>query len=236
MGNYEEKLNIFQKSVDIIFNDPQLLRQVFVHRSYLNEHKGFELDHNERLEFLGDAVLELVTTEYLYLKYKDPEGTLTNWRSALVKGESLSELAGDIGLNDLMLLSKGESKGSDKSRKIILANAMEAFIGAVYLDRGYEVVKKFIHKSLIVKLDKIIEDQLYIDAKSKLQELAQEKFSITPHYDLVSESGPDHNKKFFMACFLDNKKISDGEGRSKQEAEQSAAKLALELFDKIELN
>jgi ribonuclease-3 len=200
-----------------------LLQQVFVHRSYINEHKDFKLDHNERLEFLGDAVLELVVTEYLYLKYSDPEGVLTNWRSALVKGDSLSNLASKLNMQDYLLLSKGESKSEGKGRKIILANSFEALLGAIYLDKGYDIVKKFICKKLVINLPEIIENQLYIDSKSKLQEVIQEKISITPKYNLLKEYGPDHSKKFVMGVYIDDKLIGQGEGNSKQDAEQKAA-------------
>jgi len=227
MNNLEK----IQESIKIKFSDINLLKQVFVHRSYLNEHKDFELDHNERLEFLGDAVLELVVTEYLYKNFKEPEGMLTTWRSALVKGESLSEIAEKLHIDDYLLLSHGESKSTGKGRKLILANAFEALIGAIYLDKGYKEVSKFINNFLIIKLDKIITNGLYIDAKSKLQEIAQDKYTITPHYDVISESGPDHAKEFVIGVYLENKKIGEGKGSSKQIAEQDAAKVALDSFN-----
>jgi len=213
----------FEKVININFKNKDLLQQVFVHRSYINEHKNFNLEHNERLEFLGDAVLELVVTEYLYLKYNDPEGILTNWRSALVKGDSLSNLASKLNMQNYLLLSKGESKSEGKSRKIILANSFEALLGAIYLDKGYDVVRKFICKELVVNLPEIIKNQLYIDSKSKLQEVVQEKISITPKYNLLKEHGPDHSKKFVMGVYIDDKLIGQGEGNSKQDAEQKAA-------------
>lgn len=226
-NEYDQKLKLFQKNISINFKNKYLAKQVFVHRSYLNEHKNFELDHNERLEFLGDAVLELVVTEYLYKNYNDPEGVLTNWRSALVKGESISQIAEEIGMNDLLLLSYGESKSYGKGRKLILANAFEALVGAIYLDAGYKEAFKFINRYLIINLSTIIKKELYIDSKSKYQEIAQEKYAITPHYEILEEIGPDHNKKFTVGLYLNDKKISQGIGKSKQEAEQNAAKNAL---------
>lgn len=228
-----KNLNQFEKKINVIFNDKDLLQQVFVHRSYLNEHKSFPLDNNERLEFLGDACLELVVTEYLYKKYQEPEGVLTNWRSALVKGESLSELAKKIGIDNYLMLSRGESQGQGKSRNLILANAMEALIGAIYLDQGYDKVAKFINDYLIINLDNIIENELFIDAKSKLQEFSQEKYKITPIYKVISESGPDHAKKFVTGVFIGDKQIGEGDGNSKQKAEQDAANNALNNVNDI---
>lgn len=225
----------FEENLDILFTDKFLLLQVFVHRSYLNEHKNFELDHNERLEFLGDAVLELIVTEYLFKNYKEPEGILTNWRSALVKGENLSVLATKLDMEKYLLLSKGEAKNSGKGRKLILANALEALLGAIYIDRGYETAKMFIIKHLVIDLPNIIKEELYIDGKSKLQELSQDKFKITPMYKLLSEKGPDHAKEFLMGVYLENTKIGEGVGMSKQRAEQSAAKNALDNFLSIKL-
>lgn len=230
MNNTEDFKDI-QNKIGIEFNDVNLLNQVFVHRSYLNEHKDFKLNHNERLEFLGDAVLELVVTEYLYKSYEEPEGVLTNWRSALVRGLSLSDLAENLSIDKYMMLSRGESKSTGKGRRLILANAIEALVGAVYLDQGYEAASLFINKYLIVKLDDIIKNQSYIDSKSKLQELAQEKYAITPHYEVISESGPDHDKNFIIGVFIGERKLSEGKGSSKQLAEQDAAKNALDTFN-----
>lgn len=226
MNSVDDLKNV-EETIKVKFNDYELLQQVFIHRSYLNEHKEVKLNHNERLEFLGDAVLELVVTEYLYKNFKDPEGVLTNWRSALVRGVSLSELAEKIKIDKYMLLSKGESKSSGKGRRLILANAMEALIGAIYLDQGYDKASEFIKQNLIVNLDEIIKSQSYIDAKSKFQEMAQEKYAITPHYELVSESGPDHDKHFVVGVYISEKKLAEGNGTSKQSAEQDAAKNAL---------
>jgi len=217
----------FEKNIGIQFKDKTLLEQVFIHRSYLNEHKSFPLDHNERLEFLGDAVLELAVTEMLYNDYKEPEGILTNWRSSLVKGESLSEEAKKLEMDNFLKTSRGESKNVGKARDILLANAFEALIGAIYLDQGFSVSKQFVEKYVYYKLDGILKNGLYQDAKSKLQELAQEEFGITPNYEVVSETGPDHNKIFVSAAYLGKFKIAEGEGSSKQRSQIKAAENAL---------
>lgn len=205
------------------------LEQAVVHRSYLNEHPDFPLAHNERLEFLGDAVLELVVTEYLYLHYENPEGELTTWRSALVNGDSLAVIAQEIGVEPYLYLSKGEEKDANsKARRYILANAMEAIIGAMYLDFGWEVTKSFLLQKVVSKLDAIIQDRLYIDPKSRFQESAQSKLGITPSYKVLEESGPDHQKQFIMGAYLGKDLVAKGEGTSKQEAQISAAAAALE--------
>lgn len=222
----------FAKAIDVKFNNPNLLRQVFVHRSYLNENPSFDLDHNERLEFLGDAVLELVVTEYLYENFKNPEGELTNLRSALVKGAMLSNAASEIGMDKYLFLSRGEAKSEGKSRQLILANAYEALIGAIYLDSGYKTSQDFLKRFLIKNLNEIIDKKLYLDPKSHLQELSQEQQGITPIYKVLSEEGPDHNKKFTVGCFLKDKQIGIGTGSSKQNAESAAAKDSLEHWPK----
>lgn len=222
-----------EKVIGVSFKDKDLLTQVFVHRSYLNENPGFKLDHNERLEFLGDAVLELIVTEHLYKILPNPEGELTNIRSALVKGKTLSDLASEIELNHYLMLSKGEAKSEGKARQIILANAFEALIGAIYLDQGYDVTKKFISEILLKRLQNVIDQKLYMDPKSHLQEMAQAELSITPNYKVVEETGPDHNKEFVVGCFLGEKKVSDGNGQSKQSAEAAAAANALSIWDEI---
>ncbi|MFA6423315.1 MAG: ribonuclease III [Patescibacteria group bacterium] len=224
----QKDLSKFEEKIGFIFNDKNLLRQVFVHRSYINESPGFDLDHNERLEFLGDAVLELVVTEYLYKNYKNPEGELTNWRAALVRGAMLSELAAVIEMEEFLYLSKGEAKSAGKARQIILANAFEALIGAIYLDQGYEASSKFIEKNLLYRLEEILEKKLYIDSKSRLQEIAQEQKGITPNYSLLKEFGPDHSKSFTIGVFLGDNLLGEGSGSSKQAAEQAAASNALE--------
>ena len=219
----------FEKKLNITFKDKDLLMQAFLHRSYLNENKGLKMDHNERLEFLGDAVLELVVTEFLFAKYpKKPEGDLTSYRAALVNTVTLSGVAGDLGMNDFLLLSKGESKDTGRARQYILANTFESFVGALYLDGGYENAKDFIAKNLFPLTDEIVEKGLWQDAKSRFQEIAQEKMSITPQYKTVQEVGPDHAKNFIVGVYLNEKKVGEGEGKSKQEAEQAAAQSALE--------
>jgi ribonuclease-3 len=224
-----KNLDKLQKTIGIEFKNLDKLRNALVHRSYLNEHKSFSIDHNERLEFLGDAVLELVVTDYLFNHFNEAEGVLTNWRSSLVNGERLASISEELGLYDFMYLSKGESQDTNKkARQYIMANAFEALIGAIYLDKGYDTASKFINDNLIVHLSKIIEEKTYIDAKSKFQEKAQEKLGITPYYRVVSESGPDHNKKFVVGVYIDKKLVAKGEGYSKQEAQTNAADAALQ--------
>lgn len=221
--------SLLEKKLNIKFKNKDLLAQSFCHRSYLNENPDFHLDNNERLEFLGDAVLELVVTEYLFAKYpKRPEGDLTNWRAALVNAKMLSETAQELGLNDFLLLSKGETKELGKARQYILANTYEALVGAIYLDLGYEPAKEFIHKNLIKKLPLILEKGLFKDAKSGFQEESQEKTGITPIYKVLDEKGPDHAKEFTVGVFLDKELVAKGKGSSKQEAEEAAAKKAME--------
>ena len=220
-------LSPLEEKIGFHFKNTDLLRQALVHRSYLNEHKNFSLDHNERLEFLGDAVLELVVTDHLYHTYQLPEGELTNLRAAVVRGEMLSLLAEELGLESFLLLSRGEQKGSEKARQYILANAYEAVIGALYLDQGYAAASTFICHYVISKLPEVIEQGLHIDSKSRFQELAQEKFRITPSYRVLSEEGLDHNKRFVVGLFLGDRKMGEGTGSSKQEAQQQAAREAL---------
>jgi ribonuclease-3 len=204
------------------------LEQAVVHRSYLNEHPDFPLAHNERLEFLGDAVLELVVTEYLYCNYENPEGELTTWRSSLVNGDSLAGIAHELGVEPYLYLSRGEEKDANsKARRYILANAMEAIIGAIYLDFGWEVSKSFVLSTVVSKLDAIIQDRSYIDPKSRFQEAAQSKLAITPSYKVLEESGPDHQKRFVMGAYLGKECVATGEGTSKQEAQIAAAANAL---------
>ena len=218
----------FEKNIGITFKNKEILRQAFTHRSYLNEHKDSELSHNERLEFLGDAVLELIVTEYLYEKYPDSnEGELTAFRSALVNAVTMSDAASKIGMNDYLLLSKGEAKDVGRARQIILANTIEALIGAIFLDQGYDTAKYFISKYIFNLIEKIIEDKTWLDAKSKFQEQAQENESITPLYKTIKEEGPDHDKQFTVGVYLGKEKVAEGAGKSKQEAEQVAADNAL---------
>lgn len=221
---------LLEKKLKVKFKDKDLLTQAFTHRSYLNENPKFGIYHNERLEFLGDAVLELAVTEYLYKKYpQKPEGELTSWRAALVNAKILSRLAKETDFNDFLLLSKGEAKEIGKARQYILANTFEAFVGSLYLDQGYKTCQKFIEKCVIKELASIIESQLYRDSKSRFQEEAQEKRGITPTYKVVKEWGPDHAKKFIIGVFLRDELVAEGEGLSKQEAEEVAAKNALEI-------
>lgn len=223
-------LSRFEEKIGITFKDRSLLMQAFVHRSYLNEHPSFEVGHNERLEFLGDAVLELVVTEYLYRNYPNPEGELTNWRAALVNAKMLSEIAKDMGMEEFLYLSHGESKDSQsKARQYILANAIEALIGAMYLDSDLETSKKFITQFVLVKLPHILEHQLYLDPKSRFQEAAQERVGVTPTYRVLGEQGPDHAKEFKVGVFLGEEEIAFGLGTSKQEAQIAAAEKALEV-------
>lgn len=206
--------------------------QAMTHRSYLNEHPELKIEHNERLEFLGDAVLELVVTEYLYQHYPNPEGELTNWRASLVNANSLAALAGQLGIGPFLFLSKGETKDTGKARQFILANAFEALIGALYLDRGLAACRRFLTKHLIKQLPYIISHKLYLDPKSQYQEITQEKYKVTPNYKVLGESGPDHARRFRVGVFLDKKLITVGEGSSKQEAEVDAATMALQEEEK----
>ncbi|PIS40605.1 MAG: ribonuclease III [Candidatus Kerfeldbacteria bacterium CG08_land_8_20_14_0_20_43_14] len=218
----------FEKVIGFAFNNPELLKQAFVHRSYLNEHPDFPLAHNERLEFLGDAVLEMVVTEYLYQTFPNPEGELTNWRASLVNAKTLSEIAANLGMDDYMYLSRGEEKDKQsKARQIILANAIEAVVGAIYLDQGYPASQKFISDHVLIRLKYILDNDLAKDAKSRFQETAQEKFGITPTYKVLSESGPDHNRKFVVGVYIGADKVAEGNGTSKQEAQMSAAAAGL---------
>ncbi len=216
-----------EEQIGLKFKDHHVLRNAFVHRSYLNEHRESKLESNERLEFLGDAVLELVVTEYLYLNYPNPEGELTNWRSALVKGEMLAKIARELKLGEYLFLSHGEEKSGGREKDYLLANTFEAVIGVVYLELGYEMAKAFINKFLLVHLEDILVKGEHIDAKSRLQELAQEKVGTTPSYELKHEEGPDHDKIFTMAAFIGERMVGKGKGGSKQLAEQQAAEDAL---------
>ncbi|MDD3663188.1 MAG: ribonuclease III [Candidatus Pacebacteria bacterium] len=222
--------SLFEDKTGIIFNDKKLLEQAFIHRSYINENGGTKLSHNARLEFLGDAVLELVVTDYLYKKYpNNNEGELTAYRSALVNAVIIGEVAQELEMNTCLLLSKGESKDVGKARNYILANTYEAYVGAVYLDQGYEKARDFIIKSLISKLDVIVAKKLWRDPKSLVQEKSQEYLNITPSYKVINETGPDHDKNFVVGIFFGEEQISLGKGHSKQEAEQAAAQTALEI-------
>jgi ribonuclease-3 len=218
----------FEKKIGHSFTDKRLLEQAFTHRSYLNENKSAGREHNERLEFLGDAVLELAVTEFLFAKYPaKPEGELTAYRAALVNTVSIAAAASALEMNEHLLLSRGESRDTGRARQIILANAFEALIGALHLDAGYSVAKQFIAEQLFHKTEEVVEKRLWQDAKSKLQEIAQERMKVTPTYEVVRQAGPDHDRTFTVGAYIGEEKIAEGEGRSKQEAEQAAAEKAL---------
>lgn len=227
--------SLLEQKIGVKFKNKDLLTQAFVHRSYLNENVDFPLFHNERLEFLGDAVLELIVTDYLYASFPDkPEGELTSWRAALVNSKMLSMVAREMDLNDFLLLSRGEKREIGKARDYILANTFEALVGSMYLDRGLAETRRFVEHQLLPKISLVQEEHLFQDAKSRFQEVAQEKVNITPVYKLLKESGPDHVKHFVIGAFLGNELVGQGEGFSKQEAEEQAAKEALEKFEKEE--
>lgn len=217
-----------EKKIGLEFKNKDFLTLAFVHKSFINEHTE-EKGYNERLEFLGDAVLELSVTQFLYHNYPDqPEGQLTNWRSALVKGKNLAKVSKNLELGQFLLLSRGEDLSGGREKEYILANTCEALIGAIFLDQGFEVANQFILTHIVVMLNDIIAKGLNVDAKSRVQELCQDKFNLTPTYELLSEEGPDHDKKFIMGIYFGKRLAGEGEGPSKQEAEQSAAKSALE--------
>ena len=231
MINFEE----FEKRTNIVFKDKKKLEHAFVHRSYINENPSAGLSHNERLEFLGDAVLELIVTDFLFQKYPDyTEGELTAIRSALVNAVIISEVAANLGMNDFLLLSKGESRDNGKARQYILANTYEAYVGAVFLDQGYKMADKFVSTTLLPKTNEIVKKKLWRDAKSLVQEKAQEFASLTPAYKVLHESGPDHDKHFTVGIFFGSEIIAEGKGKSKQEAEQKAAEAALKTRNWVE--
>ncbi len=227
-----EKISInlpkLEKLIGVTFVDTMHLLTAITHRSYLNEHREAKQEHNERYEFLGDAILELVVTDFLFHKYPEkPEGELTAVRAALVNTVSLSDVATRMNINEYLLLSKGEAKDTGRARQYILANAFEALIGAIYLDQGYDAAKNFIAGHLFDKTETIVAKRLWQDPKSRLQEIAQEQVSITPNYATLDQAGPDHDRMFTVGVFLGQEKIAEGQGRSKQEAEQSAAEAAI---------
>lgn len=219
-----------KQKLGITFKDLNLLVLAFTHRSYVNEHRKTVTEHNERLEFLGDAVLELVVTEFLYSNYSEPEGILTNWRSSLVRTESIGEAAKRSDFEPLLRLSRGERRGSERARAQILANTYEAVIGAIYLDQGYKAAQSFITKSLLPTFDEILETGSWMDAKSHLQEKAQAVDSMTPVYKVMEEMGPDHDKTFTVGVFVGDRLMGTGKGPSKQIGQQQAAQEALKKY------
>lgn len=228
---YQEKnLAALEEKIGITFRNPDYLVQSLVHRSYLNENRSFPLAHNERLEFLGDAVLELIVTEFLFENYLNPEGELTNWRAALVNAKMCAKVGNELGLEEYLFLSHGEAKDAGtKAREFILANAVEAVIGAIYLDQGMDMAKQFITRWIITKLPEVLEQGLWMDPKSRFQESAQEILGITPTYKVLKEEGPDHDKLFIVGVYLEKEKVAEGTGTSKQEAQTDAAEHALEI-------
>jgi ribonuclease-3 len=224
LNRYEE----LEKKINIVFKDKKLLELAFVHKSYVNEHKDKKIEFNERLEFLGDAVLELVVTEFLYKNYPtEPEGVLTNWRSALVKGKHLAEISNELNLGVYLYLSRGEEKSGGRKKNYILANTLEALIGGIYLDQGYKEAHGFIDEFILKRLEEILKKGSHIDAKSQFQEMSQDLLGITPEYRVIKEEGPDHDKVFTMAAYVGEELIAEGNGSSKQKAEQEAAHEAL---------
>lgn len=218
--------------LDYTFKDESTLIQAITHRSYLNEHTDFPYPHNERLEFLGDAVLELVVTEHLFVNYSNPEGELTNWRAALVNAKTLAGIARQLNFEEFLLMSKGEAKDKDsKARMYILANAIEAIIGAIYIDGGWDAAKTFIEKNVLNHLPFILEHELHIDPKSKFQETAQDLLGVTPTYKVLEETGPDHAKEFTVGVFIEKELVAVGKGTSKQEAQIAAAEQGLKAKD-----
>ncbi|MDD3487448.1 MAG: ribonuclease III [Candidatus Moranbacteria bacterium] len=225
----QQDIEGLEGKIKIKFKNTDLIRTALTHRSYLNENRGYKLDHNERLEFLGDAVLELVVTENLFNNFPNPEGELTNWRASLVNKDMLSRVSRELGVEEYLLMSRGEAKDTGRARDYLLANALEAIIGAVYLDQGYEPSKKFILENIVVNLKEVLESKSYLDPKSHFQEEAQDKVGITPSYRVLSETGPDHDKKFVVGVYLNDEEVAEGSGSSKQEAQRNAAKKGLEV-------
>ena len=218
----------FESKINIKFKNQDLLKEAFTHRSYLNENPSWPVGQNERLEFLGDAVLELAVTDFLFMRFPEkPEGELTSFRAALVNANMLSSVAQDLEINDYLLLSKGESKDVGRARLFILANCFEALIGAIYLDQGYDPASRFIHENILPKMDEILNKKLFRDSKSLFQERAQEITGVTPSYEVVKEWGPDHDKHFVVGVYVGKELVAQGEGPSKQEAQQQAAMAGL---------
>lgn len=226
--NRVKDLTKFEKSIGIIFKNKNLLLEAFTHRSYLNENPEWQGEHNERLEFLGDAVLELIVTNHLFSNFRDKaEGELTSYRAALVNANMLSEAAQELELNDYLLLSRGEAKDLGRARQYILANTFEALIGAIYLDQGYESADEFVRKNILARINDVIAKKLFRDPKSLFQERAQDVYGVTPKYDVLKEWGPDHNKHFIVGVYIADELVAEGEGPSKQEAQANAAEEGL---------
>lgn len=217
----------FTEKIGIKFKNPKLIQEALTHRSYLNENKKYKINHNERLEFLGDAVLELVVTDFLFKNYNNPEGEMTSWRAALVNGEMLAKISAELGVAEHVLMSKGETNDTGRARQYLLANALEAIIGAIYLDQGYAVAEAFILKNIVSKIDEVIANKLYLDPKSYFQEKSQECFKMTPSYRIIKEEGPDHDKNFTVGVYVGDELVAQGNGSSKQEAQREAAQEGL---------
>jgi len=217
----------FAKKIGVEFKNINFLKEALTHRSYLNENRKYKINHNERLEFLGDAVLELVVTDFLFKNYNSPEGEMTSWRAALVNGDMLAKISASLGVEEYVLMSKGEAGDRGRARQYLLANAFEAITGAIYLDQGYDAAAKFITDNVLVKIDEVLENKLYLDPKSFFQEKAQEEYKETPSYRVLSENGPDHDKSFTVGIYVGNKLIAQGSGSSKQEAQREAAQSGL---------
>lgn len=233
MKKQMEEINDIQINIGITFKNPTLLEIALTHRSYLNEHQGAKLENNERLEYLGDAVLELIISDYIFRKYTDKaEGELTSIRSAVVRTESLAEESRKLGIGENLKMSKGEKDSGGKDKDYLLANAYEAVLGAIYLDSGIEECIKFVNRTLIPKIDHIVEHHLFIDPKTQAQEIIQARYKTTPTYVIVKEEGPDHDKKFTVALLINKKEKAQGQGTSKQKAEESAALAAIEKIEK----
>ncbi len=230
MNQKTDNLTGLEEILGVHFKNKNLLKTALTHKSYLNEHPKASQEHNERLEFLGDAVLEFLVTDYLYKNFNKPEGEMTALRASLVNSQQLAQVARILKIESYLLLSKGEQKDKGRARISILANALEAIIGAIYLDQGIEKTREFVKANILVHLPEIIQKGKFQDPKSRFQEIAQEKFAITPTYQTLKEWGPDHQREFLVGVYLDKKLIAKGHGFSKQEAEEEAAREALKYF------
>ncbi|MCZ2845519.1 MAG: ribonuclease III [Candidatus Bathyarchaeota archaeon] len=220
-----------EKILGVHFKDKSLLQEALIHRSYLNEHPDCSLQHNERLEFLGDSVLELLVSEHLYKEFKKPEGEMTNLRAALVNTDILGKVAKELKIGNYLCLSKGEARDTGRARIALLANTLEAIIGAIYLDQGLEKTRQFVEKNILNALPGVLKKKIIKDPKTQFQEMVQEKLRITPHYEVLQEWGPDHERRFLVGLYLDKRVIAKGEGFSKQEAEEKAAYEALKTME-----